>query len=309
MSHKKYRKETDCLNCGAIVENKFCSNCGQENIEVRENFFHLSFHFVSDYFHFDSKFFRSLIPLFAKPGFLTKQYWEGKRVNYIHPLRLYFFAIIVAVLCTNFFYSHFDGVKSKMIQPTVSYEPDSADRVAAQQSGDSLAYLAAKEKQVMTEQREFVVNTMGAGIDNFMRDLKYISFFLLPLYALIFKVLYARRKSFYVDHLVFTMHLQAFAGLTMGLLLLIPLLYAPSLGFVTYFTYFLIFAYITISLWYLYKQSWFKTILKSLIATGLIIVTMLMVMGIYMASTLMSVEGPTNFNFKGNVEHPKTEKK
>jgi hypothetical protein len=309
MSHKKYRKETDCLNCGAAVENKFCSNCGQENIEVRENFFHLTFHFVSDYFHFDSKFFRSLIPLFVKPGFLTKQYWEGKRVNYIHPLRLYFFAIIVAVLCMNFFYSHFDDVKSKMIQSNTTYEPDSIDLVEAQRSGDSLAYLAAKEKQVKAEHGKFFQDTLGGGIDNFMHDLKYVSFFLLPVYALIFKVLYARRKSFYVDHLVFTMHLQAFAGLTMGLLLLVPLLYAPLLGFVTKLTYFLIFAYIAISLWYLYKQSWFKTILKSLIATGLIIVTMVMVMGLYMAASLISNGGLEKLNKKSNVEYPQTEKK
>src|SRR3954467_15567727 len=106
MSHKNYRQETNCLNCGAEVTGKFCSNCGQENLETKENFFHLVGHFISDYFHFDSQLFRSLIPLFTKPGFLTQEYWAGRRTRYIHPLRLFFFVTIVFVLSTNAFYKH-----------------------------------------------------------------------------------------------------------------------------------------------------------------------------------------------------------
>src|SRR5689334_9210734 len=129
MSHKKYRKETDCLNCGAQVTGKFCAECGQENLETKENFFHLAFHFVSDYFHFDSKFFRSLIPLFSRPGFLTKEYWEGKRVRYIHPLRLYFFITIVFMVAATYFYQHLDPTK-KMSFVNTSVTFDRADSVA-----------------------------------------------------------------------------------------------------------------------------------------------------------------------------------
>src|SRR5688572_9202177 len=98
MSHKKYREEKNCLNCGAEVSGKFCQNCGQENVEQRDNFLHMVGHFISDYLHFDSKFFRSLVPLIIKPGFLTKEYWEGKRTRYIPPLRLFFFVTILFVL-------------------------------------------------------------------------------------------------------------------------------------------------------------------------------------------------------------------
>src|SRR5436190_13319548 len=115
MSHKKYRSETTCLNCGTEVSKKFCPECGQENLETRENFFHLVGHFVSDYFHFDSKFFRSLAPLFAKPGFLTKEYWQGRRVHYIHPLRLFFFVTIIFMISTTVFYKQFGAeMKSRM---------------------------------------------------------------------------------------------------------------------------------------------------------------------------------------------------
>lgn len=312
MSHKKYRMETNCLNCGAEVQAKFCGNCGQENIEIRENFFHVAFHFVSDYFHFDSKFFRSMIPLFTRPGFLTKQYWEGRRVNYIHPLRLYFFSIIVAVLCTNFFYTHYDGdVKKKLIDPEVIFKPDSTDIKAALESGDSLKYMQQLEKRVIEETREKTIARLGGGVDHFIHDLKYVSFFLLPVYALIFKLLYVRRKSFYVDHLVYTMHLQSFAMLTMGFLLMLSLLIPDYVDVIARFTYVAIFVYILISLRNLYQQSWLKTAIKSIVATVLTVFVMMIVAVLYMGITLITEQqqGDTfNYKLQQDVEYQETEK-
>src|SRR6188768_2656745 len=123
MSHKKYRTETNCLNCGAEVSGKFCSACGQENLETRENFLHIAGHFISDYFHWDSKFLRSLIPLFTKPGFLTKEYWQGRRLHYIHPLRLFFFITVIFMIATTAFYKQFGHkLKDRMMTNTIKID-------------------------------------------------------------------------------------------------------------------------------------------------------------------------------------------
>jgi lysylphosphatidylglycerol synthetase-like protein (DUF2156 family) len=254
-----------------------------------------------------------MIPLFTKPGFLTRQYWDGKRVNYIHPLRLYFFSIIVAVLCTGFFYSHFDGdVKGKLIDPDVSFSPDSTEIAAAQASGDSLAFMNELQTREVERTKKETIARLGGGIDHFIHDLKYISFFLLPVYALIFKLLYMRRKSFYVEHLVYTMHLQSFAMLAMGLLLLISLLIPKHVDIIARLTYVAIFVYILLSLRNLYQQSWLKTFMKSVIATSLTVLAMVMVAAIYMGITLITEQKESdnvNYNFESNVEHPETEKK
>jgi len=92
---KHYRKENDCLNCGAILEGKFCHNCGQENLEMKESFGHMMNHAVSDYFHFDYQFFHTLKPLFFKPGFLTTEYLAGRRARYLHPVKMYIFISLV----------------------------------------------------------------------------------------------------------------------------------------------------------------------------------------------------------------------
>lgn len=91
MSHFKERKEKNCLNCGAEVQGKYCSVCGQENIEPKESAWHLITHFFNDVTHFDGKFFSTVKYLLLKPGFLTSEYTRGRRMSYLHPIRMYVF--------------------------------------------------------------------------------------------------------------------------------------------------------------------------------------------------------------------------
>lgn len=91
LSHFKERKDKICLNCGANVEGRYCGICGQENIEPKESFWHLITHFFNDITHFDGKFFSTVKYLLLKPGFLTAEYVRGRRVRYLHPIRMYVF--------------------------------------------------------------------------------------------------------------------------------------------------------------------------------------------------------------------------
>ncbi len=91
MSHGKLRTETDCLNCGAQINGRYCSQCGQENIEPKQTLRHLLTHFFNDVTHFDSRFWSTLKPLLIKPGFLSEEYIKGRRVKYIDPVRMYLF--------------------------------------------------------------------------------------------------------------------------------------------------------------------------------------------------------------------------
>jgi hypothetical protein len=104
---KHYRKENDCLNCGAELQGHFCHVCGQENLEIKENFGHLMGHAISDYFHFDEKFFHTMKPLLFQPGKLTIDYMAGKRTQYLHPVRIYIFISLV------FFVLLFSGQSEK----------------------------------------------------------------------------------------------------------------------------------------------------------------------------------------------------
>lgn len=101
MSNGKYRKEHNCLNCGAHVEEHYCSRCGQPNLELKENFWQFISHSIAHYFHFDNKFFQTLVPLLTKPGRVTLDYLAGKRARYINPVSMYIFVSIVYFLVVS----------------------------------------------------------------------------------------------------------------------------------------------------------------------------------------------------------------
>lgn len=98
MSHQPERKEKNCLNCGTTVVGRYCHVCGQENVETRENFWSLAKHFVFDILHFDGKFWYTLKYLTIRPGMVARQYCEGKRNSYLHPIRMYLFTSAIFFL-------------------------------------------------------------------------------------------------------------------------------------------------------------------------------------------------------------------
>jgi Protein of unknown function (DUF3667) len=117
VSHLPQRKANDCLNCGVTVVGKYCHNCGQENVEPKESVWHLLSHFFNDITHFDGKFFSTLKILLFKPGFLSKEYMNGRRAGYLNPVRMYFFTSFIFFLI---FFSafHFDKFNSKDVDFT-----------------------------------------------------------------------------------------------------------------------------------------------------------------------------------------------
>jgi hypothetical protein len=98
VSHIPQRKEKDCLNCGTIVQGRYCQACGQENVVPHETFGHMVKHFLYDITHFDSKFFDSMKYLLLKPGFLPSEYIKGKRARYLNPVKKYVFTSAIFFL-------------------------------------------------------------------------------------------------------------------------------------------------------------------------------------------------------------------
>lgn len=98
MSHSKERKEKNCLNCNAEVMGTYCHVCGQENVEPKESALYLVRHFFEDITHFDGKFFTSLKYLITRPGFLSREYMNGRRASYLNPVRMYVFTSAIFFL-------------------------------------------------------------------------------------------------------------------------------------------------------------------------------------------------------------------
>ena len=133
------RKDKTCLNCGVTVEERYCSHCGQENIEPKESFTHLIGHFFADFTHYDAKVFTTIKDLAFKPGFLTNAYNSGKRTSYLNPIRMYIF--ISALFFIIAFSQHQNSKnsssvenKNQLINPYRQHLADSL-RTISKQSG------------------------------------------------------------------------------------------------------------------------------------------------------------------------------
>lgn len=85
----------ECKNCSTPVEGEFCHFCGQRYHDHKESFGELVYEFGSDFLHFDSRFFRTVLPLIFQPGKLTKNYNDGKQRSQFHPIRLYLFSSFI----------------------------------------------------------------------------------------------------------------------------------------------------------------------------------------------------------------------
>ena len=92
MSHNKLRTDKNCLNCGNVVEDRYCTHCGQENLEIQDSAIHLIVHYVQDLFHYDGKVWHTLKNLILKPGLVASEYMEGKRMRNLEPVRFYVFS-------------------------------------------------------------------------------------------------------------------------------------------------------------------------------------------------------------------------
>lgn len=312
---KHYRSDKNCLNCDAVVPDKFCSNCGQENIELKEDFLHVAVHSIGHYFHFESRFFSSIVPLFTKPGLLTQEYFAGKRASHLNPISMYIF---ISILFFFLFTANSNINKRGIIKDNTPEEKAVTQAeieevkaivgdAVSEEAGDytyttlqqaalgsvstensegvvvytNPAVAEAGKETVAPEERALEADaaanpTLSVKFRQVMNDdlsselfvnklwshLPKMMFILLPLFALILMLVYRNSNKFYVEHLIYSIHVHSFIFLFCSALMLISWL-APSLSdWISLFGLAVIVWYIYRSMRNIYKSSRWRTIYK-----------------------------------------------
>jgi chorismate mutase len=85
-----------CANCGAELLGEYCYSCGQPVKGMIRPLSSMMHDIADTIFNIDSRIFRTLWPLYVKPGYLSNEYFSGRRVRFVTPFRLYFFLSIAA---------------------------------------------------------------------------------------------------------------------------------------------------------------------------------------------------------------------
>ncbi|HSS08111.1 MAG TPA: DUF3667 domain-containing protein [Rhodanobacteraceae bacterium] len=85
-----------CANCGAPMHGPYCYACGQPEKGLIRQLASVMSDVLDTVFNIDSRVFRSMFPLYLRPGYLTLEYFAGRRVRYVTPFRLFFFLCLIA---------------------------------------------------------------------------------------------------------------------------------------------------------------------------------------------------------------------
>jgi len=154
------REEKKCLNCGNEISDRYCSHCGQENVNPKESTGHLVGHFVSDITHYDSKFLTTIRDLLFRPGFLTTEYLTGRRVRYLNPVRMYIFISFI------FFITLFAQKKNEM-HASENQSPLQHLNTEKQYLADSLkkSLRHIRDSSVYGKLKDSVVRNIAASLD------------------------------------------------------------------------------------------------------------------------------------------------
>ncbi len=248
------RRGDRCLNCGSEIGTNFCPHCGQPNSNHNMSVWQFFKDFLQEFIGLDSKLVRTLKPLLIRPGFLTSEWAAGRRARYISPLKLY---LTLSAIC-------FLILSLRPPSEMVSTSGDDGKGVTISQSDDQPHSKAGKNfEEILTRE---LTKLNGSGpeaaanrkrfVSEFMARLPTANFILLPIFALYFKLLYARRSRFYVEHLVFALHYYSvcYVGFTLSTLIPLELLKA-SLGLY-------MIGYLPVAMYFNYRQGIIKTLFK-----------------------------------------------
>ena len=106
-----------CRNCGSTLHGPHCYACGQPVKGLVRPLGNLFGDLMDSVFNIDTRVLRTIPPLFAKPGFLTTEYFAGRQVRYVTPVRLFFFLCILAFFVARLAIDSGDGLDVNINDP------------------------------------------------------------------------------------------------------------------------------------------------------------------------------------------------
>ena len=297
---RRIRKRTvpayaHCKNCGATLQGMYCHRCGQYALDIDQPFWKYIRQYFENVYQFDSKIWQTLYLLFRRPGFLTQEFNLGRINSYVHPLRLFMFLSALFFLFSFFLVP--DSVEAV-------FESDRSDRLPEMQQDSPVhAVFREAKDSVYTDIRttpprrvllpdaidwndlesrlsEKAVKQSDADTAQILkikRNLFYkqlvgwlakwlpvIVLLLIPLFALLLKAFFRKRKMRYMGHFVLALHLHA------GLLILLTLfigwcLLMGTSAAATQTLLGLFLLYMTLSFHRVYGNGWIKSAVKSVL--------------------------------------------
>jgi hypothetical protein len=180
-----------CTNCGG-ASSDYCLRCGERQPGHHDlSVAHFTHDVMHEFVHVDSKLFRTLRDIVIKPGFVTEEYFAGRKSRYIAPLRLFLTLFALQFLAFTF------------------YQPAAMYTVASMKKFDKAGALTR-----LIDKRAAKLHLTRDEVEQKIDERWHKNYSLLQLMniagvAVVLKVLH--RKRYFAEHLVFAAHFLAFS--------------------------------------------------------------------------------------------------
>jgi hypothetical protein len=269
--------EAACPNCDTALTGHHCSHCGQAVHHSARSVRALLHEVFEDLTHLDGRMLLTLRTLALRPGQITVDHLADRRARYLPPFRLY---LVMSVLFFALGLIDGDGGNNAGKHAVTPPSPASAPAAKANNEGPgSPAFEAALKEMERDPDAGWLARGLRQGcgvlpdwgqgalvgacqrawadrgqalLATFVHNLPRTMFVVMPVAALVLLVLFGRSRRFYVEHVIFTLHLQTAAYLffTVGTLLLMLERAVPGMGIVVTP---LCWALLGYGVWYFYR--------------------------------------------------------
>jgi hypothetical protein len=192
-----------CHNCGIRLTGPYCSACGQRALPLSLTFHDFFHEFTQELLNVDGRIFQTIRRLLLSPGFLTREYLQGRRARWMAPLRLYltfsviFFALSALAPLTT-------AASGRQRQGGWHFSWRTGLPVESTGAADAEAEAAARKLgfETAAELNDVVNHAVWSWLPRLM-------FVLVPLFAWLVARAYRRVDRNYLHHLMFAFHVHA----------------------------------------------------------------------------------------------------
>jgi hypothetical protein len=202
-----------CRNCQTPLQGGYCHRCGQKDITDQDRrFSHLISLFFTELTSLDGKFWRTLRGL-LRPGFLAKEYLQGRRSPYLTPVSVF---LLVNVL--YFIYpalTDFDLPFSDQVAGPIAVRLDRYKNLSDEQKQRVMAsegqmhspwtssWVKQRLKSRQSENPNYRVQNMADAFDQKSADVSKLLIMLhVPFLSLVLMLLFWKTRLYYAEHFV-----------------------------------------------------------------------------------------------------------
>lgn len=211
-----------CLNCGTNVQLTYCPECGQREIDSDPTLREFLHELAEEFLHWDGKLLATFRLLVMRPGALTCEYLDGRRIRYISPLRLY-------LTCSLLFFFLASVVPQERIVTRRGAAVTIRVGLVSISDPDSVAALASLDS--LATHRRWISRLWGTHFGAAMRNRGKLSadvaasiprtmFVLVPLFAALLMLAFRRIRKRFPQHLAFALHVHAVLYLALSVMLI-----------------------------------------------------------------------------------------